>query len=75
MCSALKYVNISVKQVSEGLLKDDIVPGQTITLGLSENAVGISEDHSLYSQEIYDNMLELQMQIIAGDLTVPSAGE
>ena len=75
LCSALKYVNVSVKQVSEGLLKDDIVPGQTITLGLSENAVGISEDHSLYSQEIYDNMLELQMQIIAGDLTVPSAGE
>ncbi len=75
LCSALKYVNVSVKQVSEGLLKDDIVPGQTIELGLAENAVGITEDHTLYSQEIYDKVLDLQGQIVAGELTPPATEE
>ncbi len=75
LCSALKYVNVSVKQVSEGILKDDIVSGQTIELGLAENAVGITEDHPLYSQEIYEKMLDLQVQIVAGELTPPSTEE
>ena len=75
LCSALKYVNVSVKQVSEGILKDDIVPGQTIELGLAENAVGITEDHPLYSQEIYEKVLDLQVQIVAGELTPPSTEE
>ena len=50
-------------------------PGQTIELGLAENAVGITEDHTLYSQEIYDKGLDLQVQIVAGELTPPATEE
>ncbi len=49
--------------------------GQTIELGLAENAVGITEDYTLYSQEIYDKVLDLQVQIVAGELTPPSTEE
>ena len=75
LCSALKYVNVAVKQVSEGLLRGNISYGGVISLGLMEDAVGISEEHPLYPDAVYDEMLRLKEEIIAGTLTVPADRE
>lgn len=72
LTSALKYVNIAVCDVSEVFLEGEDIGGKTITFGLAEGAVGVSEDHSLYSDEIYDKMLDLAEQIRAGSLIPPS---
>ena len=74
LTSAMKYVNSAVNDISKLLLTGD-EDEQVISLGIAENAEGISEDHSLYSDEIYDSVKELEDQIRGGELDVPADEE
>ncbi len=75
LTSAMKYVNMAVKQLSEQFVAGKAIGGQNVSLGLSEDAVGISENHSLYPDELYDETMELAEQIKDGTLTVPENEE
>ena len=75
LTSAMKYVNMAVKQLSDQFVAGKAIGGQNVSLGLSEDAVGISENHSLYPDELYDETMELAEQIKDGTLTVPENEE
>ena len=72
LTSAMKYVNTAVFQVSSDYLNGKEIGGQTISFGLAENAVGVSENHSLYSDSVYEQMTALQKEIISGKICPPS---
>ena len=72
LTSVLKDVNSAVYQVSRDYLEGNPIGGRTIELGLAEDAVGQSEEHSLYSDEIYTRMLVLRDRIVSGELDPPA---
>ena len=72
LTSALKYVNKAVFQVSMDYLEGEQIGGRTISLGLAEGAMGVSEGHALYSDQVYEQMLELQQEIMDEKLDPPS---
>lgn len=72
LTSALKNINMAVFQVSREYLDGGEIGGKTISFGLAEGAVGVSEGHALYSDQIYEQMLELQQEIIDEKLDPPS---
>ena len=74
LTSVLKNVNIAIPTVSKSYLEGDVIGGRTISMGMTEDAVGLSEDHHLYSDEIYSRVNELKDMIIAGDIEIPSSG-
>ncbi len=75
LTSVLKNVNSAVFQVSRSFLNGDLSGGSTISLGLSDDAVGISEEHGLYPDEIYEEMLTLKTKIARGELLPPDSEE
>ncbi len=75
LTSALKNVNIAVYTVSSEFLAGDAIGGKTIDLGIAEDALGVSEDHSLYPDDVYEAMCELKDKIASGELAVPSTEE
>ncbi|MCR5178645.1 MAG: BMP family ABC transporter substrate-binding protein [Lachnospiraceae bacterium] len=75
LTSVLKDVNTAVYRVSCDFISGEDIGGKTVELGLAEDAVGLSEDHSLYSDEIYDKMLSLKDEIAEGKLVPPASGE
>ena len=75
LTSVLKDVNAAVYRVSCDFINGEDIGGKTVELGLAEDAVGLSEDHTLYSDEIYDKMLVLKDEIAAGKLVPPASGE
>ncbi len=72
LTSALKYVSVAIFTISGDYLSGKDIGGQTINLGLAENSVGISGQHTLYSEDIYNEAMELREQIIDGTLIPPS---
>ena len=72
--SALKRVDVAVVDVSNQLLSGELEGGSDITLGLTEDSVGIPEEHELIGDDIYNAAIELQDSIVAGDI-VPPANE
>lgn len=72
LTSALKYVSVAIFTISGDYLSGKDIGGQTINLGLAENSVGISGQHTLYSEDIYNEAMKLREQIIDGTLIPPS---
>lgn len=72
LTSALKYVSVAMFTISGEYLSGNDIGGQTFNLGLAENSVGISGQHTLYPEEIYNEAMDLKDQIIAGTLVPPS---
>ena len=72
LTSALKFENIAIKKVSGDILSESYIGGSNISLGLTEDAVGFSENHSLYSDDIYNKALSLENEIKSGTLLPPS---
>lgn len=72
LTSALKYVNVAVQEVSEEFLNGGDISGMNISMGLREGAVGVSEIHNLYSESLYEKMLELSDRIKNDELIPPS---
>ncbi len=75
LTSALKNVNVAVCDISDAYIEGDIIGGRSINMGISDGAVGISEDHHLYPDEVYDAVMKLSDAIAQGDIIPPSNEE
>ncbi len=71
LTSALKNVDVAVKDLSAQFASGATLE-KDVVYGLSEGAVGISEDHHLYSDEIYNAALEVGEKIKNGEITPPA---
>ncbi len=74
LTSVLKYVSVAIYTVSGDYILGIDIGGKTVSLGLSDNSMGISGQHSLYSDEIYNTAMALKDDIIAGNIVPPSNG-
>ncbi len=74
LTSAMKNVNVAVEDLSKDFISGnkDQFAGKTITYGLKEGAVGISEDHHLMDDEVYEAALQVGKDIEDGKITPPS---
>lgn len=75
LTSALKLVGKAVKEVSMEAMNGDEIGGQTLTFGLKEDCVGISEEHGNMPDGVYEATLEIGEQIKEGEITPPSTKE
>ena len=73
LTSALKRVNVAIVEISEKILKDGQKGGTTISLGASEDAVGIAEDHHLMAEDTYKAAIGLLDKIKAGSVVPPAS--
>lgn len=71
LTSALKNVNVAVEDLSIQFASGKTLP-KDVDYGLKEGAVGISEDHHLYSDETYNAALEIGEDIKNGNITPPA---
>ena len=74
LTSVLKYVSVAIYTVSGDYILGIDIGGKTVSLGLADNSMGISGQHQLYSDEIYDTVMTLKDDIIAGNIVPPSNG-
>ena len=70
--SALKLVNKAIIEVSGDIQSGKDTGGSTVELGLKEDAVGIPEDHHLFSDDIYDKAVALEDPIKEGTIVPPA---
>jgi basic membrane protein A len=75
LTSALKNVNVAAKRVSESFAMGEKTGGATLSLGLTEGAVGIPAAHKNYKDEIYDAVLLVEDSIKSGKITPPATAE
>lgn len=75
LTSALKKCNVAVDDVSKRLLTGDLEGGSSIDLGLSDDAVGIPENHDIMGDEIYNAAIEVGDKIKSGDIVPPANKE
>ncbi|AZR74133.1 BMP family ABC transporter substrate-binding protein [Anoxybacter fermentans] len=75
LTSMLKRVDVGVYTVSKALIKGEWKAGH-IVLGLAENGVGYSEHaKKMFDKDTLDIVEGYKMQIIAGEIKVPSTRE
>ena len=74
LTSVLKFVSVAIYTISGDYISGVNIGGKTISLGLADNAMGISGQHALYSDEIYDTVMALKDDIIAGNIVPPTNG-
>lgn len=72
LTSSLKNVNVAVKAVGKRHIAGQDIGGQTLSFGLTDDAVGIPEHHENYSDEIYEAAIEIGEQIKRGTIIPPS---
>ena len=75
LTSAMKKVEVATERVSESFLKDEQIGGRTLSLGMTEGAVGLPTLHENYNDEIYDAMLLIADRIKSGQIVPPSTKE
>ncbi len=73
--SALKRVNEAVVDVSNQIISGELEGGTDISLGLTEDCVGIPEDHDLIGDDIYNAAIELEDLIADGEIVPPTSEE
>lgn len=72
LTSAMKLVNSAVEAVSKEVMSGKEIGGQTYTYGLTENAVGIPEEHSLMGDDTYNAALAVEDKIKSGEIVPPA---
>ncbi len=72
LTSALKLVNQAVELVSKEAMDGKEIGGKTYTYGLSENAVGIPEEHKLMGDATYNAAVALESKIKDKTITPPA---
>lgn len=72
LTSALKLVHAAVEDVSKKSMSGEKIGGKTYTYGLTEDAVGIPEEHKLMGDATYNAALKVEADIKSGKIT-PSA--
>ena len=75
LTSSLKNVNVAVNLVSKLHIAGREIGGLTLSFGLSDNAVGIPEDHHNYSDEVYNAAIEIGEKIKEDIITPPATEE
>lgn len=75
LTSALKLVGRAVKEVSIDAMNGEQIGGQTLTYGLSEDCVGIPEEHRNMPDGVYEDTLSIGDKIESGEIQVPSSPE
>ena len=75
LTSSLKNVNVAVNLVSKLHIVGREISGLTLSFGLTEDAVGIPEDHHNYPDEVYNEALEIGEKIKEDIITPPSTEE
>ena len=58
-----------------GKLVIGVDKGQTIEFGMTDDAVGIPEEHSLMADEVYNQAIDLEGEIKDGKITPPANEE
>lgn len=72
LTSAMKFVNNAVVAVSKEVMSGKEIGGQTYTYGLTEDAVGIPEEHSLMGDDTYNAALQVEEKIKSGEIVPPA---
>lgn len=72
LTSALKLVNKAVELVSKEAINGQKIGGKTYTYGLTEDAVGIPEEHSLMGDDTYNAAIALESKIKDKTITPPA---
>lgn len=72
LTSALKLVHAAVEDVSKKAIAGKSIGGQTFTYGLTEDAVGIPEEHKLMGDATYNAALKVEEQIKSGKIVPPA---
>ncbi|MBW7573799.1 BMP family ABC transporter substrate-binding protein [Caproiciproducens faecalis] len=72
LTSALKLVNQAVELVSKDAMDGKEIGGQTYTYGLTEDAVGIPEEHKLMGDDTYNAAIALEAKIKDKTITPPA---
>ena len=75
LTSALKNAAVAAKTVSRSFAMGEKTGGTTLSLGLTEGAVGIPAGHQNYRDEIYDAVLLVEDSIKSGQITPPGTKE
>ena len=74
LTSALKRVDKGLELVSEKIKAGESKGGDNLSLGMTEECVGIPEEHSLIGDDLYNAALEIGEKIKSGEI-VPPANE
>ncbi len=72
LTSAMKNVNNAVEEISKQAADGENIGGQTIELGMTDDAVGIPKDNPLMDKDVYDAAIALEDQIKSGDIVPPA---
>ena len=73
LTSALKRVDNAVAEVSKDAIDGKEIGGKTYSLGLTEDGVGIPEEHSLMDDETYNAAIELEEKIKDKEIVPPAS--
>lgn len=71
LTSAIKKVHMAVESVSMDIINGKDVSGKTVEYGLTEDAVGIPEEHKLMGDDTYNAAMKVQEDIKSGKITPP----
>ena len=71
LTSALKRVDKGLELVSEKIKNGESEGGDNLSLGMTEDCVGIPEEHSLIGDDLYNAALAIGDKIKAGDIKPP----
>ena len=72
LTSAMKKVDVAVLELSKKAINGDKIGGQTVEFGMTDDAVGIPEEHSLMADEVYNQAIDLEGEIKDGKITPPA---
>lgn len=75
LTSALKNVDTAVELVCQEKMDGQDIGGQTLSFGLSDDAVGIPTENKNMDPEVYEKAMEVRQKIISGEIKVPATEE
>ena len=75
LTSAMKNIDVAVKEHLEHHLNDDFKGGQVFTLGITDNGVGIPSENPNLTEDTVAKVEEAKEQIKSGAVAVPSSLE
>lgn len=73
LTSAMKRVDQAVEQVSKDAIDGKEIGGKTYSLGLTEDGVGIPEDHKLMGDDTYNAAMALEQKIKDKEIVPPAS--
>lgn len=75
LTSAMKNIDIAVKQHLDNYMNGEFKGGEVFTLGINDNGVGLPQENPNLSEDTITKVSEVVEQIKNGDVVVPSSLE